>query len=216
MFTAEGEPILDERIDRFLSWASQNERLVKTTFALDHVSLEPIIPSLQLELSDGIRIFFPNEPDALALKGLSVRLELLSILDVIDKEDPNKRGHSYFIQVDGSGAFDYDSVKTILEQLSSDQPVVLGQRDRESDWGIGRGRKAIEFFEMSLIEEVYGERIRNHLGRVDLPDAQAGCWGINLKAVRGLSLSARNYGLEFDLISSVLTSYGRKLCMRGV
>ena len=38
----------------------------------------------------------------------------------------------------------------------------------------------------------------------ELPDGQAGCWGIRLDVLTDISLTAHEYGLEFDLIASTL------------
>ena len=153
-----------------------------------------------------MRVVFPKQYDRLVPKGLCVRLELIAILDELDQRDLERRNDSYFILIDGSGAFSYDSIISILSELGHQRPVVLGIRDPQSAWGMGPGRKQVELFEKFLLEHRYSERIATKLQVRELPDAQAGCWGIHLGRLKELPLTARQYGLEFDLIATALAS----------
>jgi hypothetical protein len=82
---------------------------------------------------------------------------------------------------------------------------MLGKRCKEShDWCLGHPeRKAIEMFQKYLIEERY-RRIVDEEFEGELPDAQAGCWGVRLDTLEKLSLTAGGYGLELDVVTSAL------------
>lgn len=206
MFTAGGKEVLDQRISAFYEWLKSKLRFLKSEFSIDYIQAKTIVPTLEIELSGDVRVIFPKTYEHLVPKGLCVRLELLAILDEIDHRDLERRSDSYFIQIDGSGAFNYDSIIPILEKLGHQNPVVLGVRDPQSSWGMGPGRKEIELFEKFLLEQKYSEQITTRLRVTELPDAQAGCWGIHLGRLKELPLTARKYGLEFDLIASALAA----------
>lgn len=134
-----------------------------------------------------------------------MRLELFAILDEIDGRDPDERSDSYFVQIDGSGAFHFDGVIAILESLMSrTHAVAFGLRDAGTNWGMNQERKAIEKFENFLLASRHVDALTSRLGSCELPDGQAGYWGIRLDALTDISLTAHEYGLEFDLIASTL------------
>ncbi|PIZ88050.1 MAG: hypothetical protein COX91_02210 [Candidatus Nealsonbacteria bacterium CG_4_10_14_0_2_um_filter_39_15] len=125
-------------------------------------------------------------------KGTMVRGKLLSLISKIDYSDIDK---NYLILIDGSGKIEFDSVFKVLKALVIGKQVILGCRFKGS--GISLRRKKVEIFENFLVSERY---------KVDLPDAQCGCWGIRVGILKSLSLTANSYEIELDLVTSALES----------
>lgn len=194
-----------ERALAFYLWWDEHQERILNTFNITFDRVKAITPRRKIPITGGVTIVYPSNERAAVAKGLTIRLELLGILDSLAVND---RDHSYFVQIDGSGAIDYRSVELVIEKFisSSDQPeVVLGKRPKKSrDWFMGHPeRKAIELFEKFLIEERFRKVVDEDF-RGELPDAQAGCWGLRLDTLRKLSLTAGGYEIEFDLITSAL------------
>jgi hypothetical protein len=194
-----------ERALAFNLWWDEHQERILNTFNITLDRVKAITPRRKIPLTGGVTIVYPSYERAAVAKGLTIRLELLGILDSLAVND---RDHSYFVQIDGSSAIDYRGVELVLEKFicSSDQPeVVLGKRPKKSrDWFMGHPeRKAIELFEKFLIEERFRKVVDEDFGGT-LPDAQAGCWGLRLDTLRKLSLTAGGYEIEFDLITSTL------------
>ena len=178
----------DERQEIFLNWWDKKYREFEKFGSSARFTL--LASKKELNIDGGkLRIRF----DAPIPKGLSVRLTLLYRLYLIDKSSIGYRRKTVMICIDGSGAFEFDSIFTILEGLKK-QDVVLGDRLSESV-GISSVRWEIEKFEKFLLEKKYNR---------SLPDAQCGCWGINAVTLKRLPLTASNYEIEFDLMASVL------------
>jgi hypothetical protein len=152
-----------------------------------------------------VKVVFPKKKKAAVPKGLAIRLELMAILDTLSVE---QRSCAYFIQIDGTGALEYKGIEAVLDtffQGPEHPEVVLGQRSNDSkDWCMGHPeRKAIELFEKFLIEERFRKIVDEEFGG-SLPDAQAGCWGLRLDALKTVSLTAGGYELELDIVTSAL------------
>jgi hypothetical protein len=204
VFGADGQAA--ERIRVLNRWWNQQKHKLTVDYGFDEVSVNPIAPSLVLSIPGSVEVRFPQDPASLVGKGCAIRLELLAILADVDSVSPRERSNSFFVQIDGSGAFVYDSVYSILDKLSPRCPVVFGARDPLSNWGMAPGRKEIELFEIYLIEHRFDRRVREQLGVHHLPDSQAGVWGLHLTRLQDLSLSANDYAIEFDLMVSTLAT----------
>ena len=169
-----------------------------------------LAPRNILLLSGEVYVIYPAGKTSLVPKGLVVRLELLALLDYIDSMNID-RNKCYFILIDGSGAIDYSGIELVLDKLISERypkhSVVLGKRPTHDEfWGMSNpNRKKIELFEKFLLEQKYAEKIKPSFGS-ELPDAQAGCWGLYIGSLKDLSLTAGGYELEFDVAASAISS----------
>ena len=204
MFTDRGQEELDKREDVLQTWLSQNQARLKEKFSLGTDSYLPVSPGQQLQMSDDVVINYPQMATALIGKALAIRLELYAVLDLIDSERAYYRNQSFFVVIDGSGAFHFDSIELVLDKLVTQRcPIVFGKRPGK-DWLMGNeNRVRVERFENFLLEEKYRPYIQKNFGD-SLPDAQAGCWGLECSIIKSLSLTARGYELEFDVIDSAL------------
>jgi hypothetical protein len=134
-------------------------------------------------------------------KGLAVRLALIVALNDTDQRGVEHRENTFIVQIDGSGAFHYNSILCVTESLiGNNRQIVLGART--GDWFMpGRERKPIERFENSIVA---AECKRSLSADYNLIDGQAGCWGIRASVLKTLALTALDYELEFDLLASAL------------
>jgi hypothetical protein len=210
LFDPSGGMVLERLLEIDLWWDDNQDRILDAfDITFDH--FKTVKPRRKLSFrggtkgKEGIIVLYPSDIRASVAKGLTIRLELMAILSRLP---PSDRRHSYFVQIDGSGAIDYGGIELVLEKLinDSDHPeVVLGKRPNDSlDWFMGHPeRKAIELFEKSLIEERFRHTVDEEFGG-SLSDAQAGCWGLRLDTLRKLSLTAGGYELELDVITSAL------------
>jgi hypothetical protein len=219
IYTSEGEEVLRAREVHFRKWSSKNKWRIRRKYSLLEVDFEPLMPGQDLWLSNDVEIIIPEGADTVVYKGLAVRLEMFAILDLIDSENIGLRDQSYFVLMDGSGAIDFSGIELVLDKLITEQyPIVLGKRPTDdSTWFMGEigdkngeDRKKIELFENHLLEKYvldknieYGIKVMKEFNG-ELPDAQAGCWGVNIGALKNLSLTAQRYGLEFDVTASAL------------
>jgi hypothetical protein len=164
---------------------------------------------------DAMEVVFPPNLEAKVPKGLVVRLHLLYLLyqlehpggeqaEAIDPSDV------VFSCIDGSGAFDFDSLKLIVETFNHDPnvDVVLGRRPSDYS-GMIRGRKEIEEFEQYLLFQHCPGNLSASFSDCDLstgllPDGQAGCWGFRMRCAQHLPLTANGYEIEYDLLASAL------------
>lgn len=226
IFSRKGNEVLKQRQNLFAMWHARNSARVRKEFGLDIVHYKLLMPAEVLRLSNNVNVSYPDAPDAEVFKGLAIRLELLAVLDLLDTSEPCYRNRSYFVMIDGSGAFSYDSIGLVLDKLINEgAAVVLGKRPgKDPKWLMDSpDRKKVELFEKFLLETRYREEIDDIERRYDtslrlddpradppirneLPDSQAGCWGICLGAAKHLGLTAQNYGLEFDLTASALAA----------
>lgn len=203
MFDPGGNMVAD-RVWNFYLWWNANEKRICKTYGISLHEAETVTPLRPLDVG-GIVMSYPSERNATVAKGLAIRIELTAILYSLPVTD---REYSYFVQIDGSGAIDYQGIELVLEKLLQDPEspeVVLGKRPNDSpDWFMGHPeRKAIELFEKFLIEERFRTTIDEEFGSA-LPDAQAGCWGLRMDTLRKLSLTAGGYELELDVVTSAL------------
>jgi hypothetical protein len=204
MFDPSGGAVL-KRFSVFDQWWDINRERIYNTFEVTFDRVKPIMPYRELPLTGGVTIVYPSDMKAAVAKGLAIRLELMAVLDTLTATD---REHSYFVLIDGSGAIDYNGIERVLEKLIHDPAhpeIVLGRRPKESkNWFMGHPeRKVIELFEKFLIEEQFRKIVDEEFDG-ELPDAQAGCWGLRLDTLRKLSLTEGGYELEFDVITSAL------------
>jgi hypothetical protein len=153
---------------------------------------------------------FPKQHNASVLKGVVGRLHLLKTLTAADQ-----LGWSFhktlFGCIDGSGAFEYDSLELLAEPFVANPSVeiVLGQRPADC-CGMPVGRKEIEEFEQYLLflyraPELQAALVGFDLDQGRLPDGQAGCWAFRLTAASRLPLTASTY-LEYDVLASAIES----------
>lgn len=201
-------PELRRRDVAFRQWFADHEVKLREQFSLRAIYPAIIGPGRELVLRDDLRIVYPVEAqhrEQLGVpKGLAIRLELLAVLERVDSVDPDRRNEAVFIMIDGSGAIGYKCVALVLRKLVVDRRmIVFGKRPPERHGFMGSpDRWNIELFEKSLLERRYRDKL--DLFPDGLPDAQAGCWGLNLGISRKLALTALGYGLEFDLVASAL------------
>lgn len=141
-------------------------------------------------------------------KGLAVRLHILTILDWIDRNDPSHRDDSYYVMIDGTGAFDFSNIFLVIDKLCGipRYDVVLGKRPDDNS-GMAEWRKDIELFEEYVMAKSLDiSRLSALNDHEEFPDSQAGCWGLRLSVMKDISLTARSYELEFDLLTSSIKS----------
>jgi hypothetical protein len=218
IFDTDDDEVLS-RFETFKGWlSSEGEKQIPERFrAIEDVNAEVIGPDQTLRITTAIgtggarplAIRFPK--GTLIGKGLAVRLHLVHILDRLDRQGIRERANAYFLLIDGSGAFAFSNIFLVLDRLLGQGGcnVVLGRRPRENQ-GMSPWRVAIEEFEKFMLIRRHGREIRKQwLDRrtsslADLPDLQAGCWGIRLSVARALALTASGYGLEFDLATSAI------------
>lgn len=210
------DAFMSEKLDRWESWHLQNRGLLKRIFKIRHLEELVLWPNSTWLLAGDVTIKYssPDPPIPMSVerapgvpKGLAVRLALAAILDEVDAEDGGNgvldRQDTFIIQIDGSGAFDYNNIYRIAEALiRGGEDVVLGRRS--GDWFMThKDRKTVEMFENALLETW---KVRTHGKGFDEPllDAQAGCWGLRASVLRKISLTAPRYELEFDLIASAV------------
>lgn len=147
----------------------------------------PMRQGTNLKIGD-FKITCPQD----AGKGVAVRIALMAYLDWVDTvRTPGGRAYSWAVMIDGTGSY-VEQLRTILEHLRK-APVVLGHRQDAS--GMNVPRTQVEGFENYLLRKKYGCK---------LPDYQAGIWGFRMDMMQHLPLSARGYGLEFDLAACVV------------
>lgn len=126
-------------------------------------------------------------------KGLLIKEKIIYIINTIKVSDLSS---CFVILIDGSGKIVYDSVFNVLKTFENGSEVILGCR-QHGRWGIPEDRKRIEVFENFLVSEKY---------KIQLPDAQCGCWGIRGDILKNISLTAMGYEIELDLITCALES----------
>jgi hypothetical protein len=215
-----------EKLVLFDRWAAKRIPLLKYTYKLDAVEPLALMPERTFVLEGGAIIKYEPDPSSGPIgaqeeeiigvpKGVAVRLALIYILNDVDRRrGADGREQTVVVQIDGSGAFQYDSIFSIVQKLEMENHlVVLGNRpdyvsgDRVYEWLMWpRERKIIERFENALLSRAYYETSGVYH---TLEDGQAGCWGLRVSVLGDLSLSASDYELEYDLLASIVTS-GRK------
>jgi len=126
-------------------------------------------------------------------KGATVRMELSKIKEGIRKE---LKVPPYVVMIDGSGKIPYPNIFKIVEALEDGCDVAFGDRSNSSYKGISDDRWEIEQFENHLVTSKFNKE--------DAPDAQAGCWGLQIDVLRKLNLIANGYELEIDLFSECI------------
>lgn len=168
-------------------------------------------PEKQKDLNE-VRITFPGTLSARVPKGLVARLHLLFVLERVQREGGAVGPEVVFACIDGSGAFEFDSIKLLVDSFNSHPTVdvVFGRRP-EGNSGMATGRKEIEEFEQYLLFRHRAEALRMSFEGYNfeeplLPDGQAGCWGFRLRAAPWLPLTATGYEIEYDLLLSTLDS----------
>jgi hypothetical protein len=181
-------------------WFHQNLPRMTKDFGIDYSELFTPAPGMAFELDSGVTLNYSE----LVPKGLAVRMALLAALDGVDRHSVEERADAYFIQIDGSGAFDFEATFEVLGLLFKGHPIVLGQRTGEKWFMSHKDRKCVELFENFLVETWVSEN--GVASRLSWPDAQAGCWGLRLSELQYLPLTAPGYELEIDLFASALMS----------
>jgi hypothetical protein len=208
----EQEHYFQQKITRFSRWMSRHRASLEFGFGakIHELRLEPN-STFGLAGGASITYAFPEIPllqtkgqEIVGIpKGLAIRLALMVVLNDVDMRGVEHRKNAFVIQIDGSGAFNYDGIYRIAKRLiMDDKDIVFGLRP--GNWLMPQpDRKKIEQFENAILVNA----VKNAEGcELDLIDGQAGCWGLRVSELRRLSLSALDYELEFDLLSSALMS----------
>jgi len=208
IFTQAGRDVLSERERAFENWHKKHREQIRKRYKITNVMAGTLSPDrpLQFYVNEGNVIEVKYPP--VVTKGLAIRFHILAILDSIDRYSPAHRDDSYYIMIDGSGAFDYSNIFYVLDKLCGIPrfDVVLGKRP-EKESGMAIWRKNVELFEEYLIYQKFGnEYVRCYIEDKysSLPDSQAGCWGLRLGVMKHLPLTARSYEIEYDLLFSAL------------
>ncbi len=186
------------RTTAVLTWYFENRRRMKRRYGIQTSKIWTPGPGEVLHLSNGSQFKYGKRVP----KGITIRMTLFAALEACDTHSGvSGRESAYFVQIDGSGAFEYDSIFNILERLEEGDSVVLGQRT--GNWFMPHPeRKIVELFENFLLRTWYTEKHGKDPG--EWPDAQAGCWGMRLSELQYLALTAPDYELEFDLVASAV------------
>jgi hypothetical protein len=205
------------RADNFRVWFLRNRSLLRNAYDLSVTDVELRAEGVHV-LGSGATIQFsppsagPKVKNARWLaprgtpKGLALRLALQVVLDEVDREGVALRNDTFIVQIDASGAFDFDSVYIILNALLDQEhpvDVVLGRRPGRERLMDSEDRVKVELFEEYLTETTLGRKSPDELEPL-YADTQAGCWGLRCSALERLSLTAPAYELEFDLFCSTL------------
>jgi hypothetical protein len=184
-------------------------------------SISPYYPGAEIFIPkegvrDAVKVSFPPNVGARVPKGFIARLHLLVLLERAEQSglDP---ANVIFACIDGSGAFDFDSLQLLIEPFVEDAniDVVFGRRP-DGNPGMPMARKVVEEFEQYLLFRHRPKELKKAFPDCDLekgilPDGQAGCWAFRLKVGTRLQLAASGYEIEFDLLASVL-ELGLKAC----
>lgn len=190
---------------------------LKKRYNLSDADALPLLPAHDIAMRpdelDSVIIRMPQGAEARLEKGLAVRLALIAALDQTDRRGGGAaaRRDAKCILIDGSGAFDFESIFEIMDLLTGKSPeidcpadVVLGTRP-DGQSGMTVERKAIEDFEQFIVANAVPKSMQV-LGNLPWPDGQAGCWGLSLSALTVMPLSALSYELELDLLTSSVAS----------
>lgn len=158
-----------------------------------------------------ITLRFSPGRNALVPKGIVIRLHIFSMLEEIDDIGGyHLRDDAVYAFIDGSGAFQFESLRLVLRTLllNDETDVSLGTRP-DNQFGMPRWRKAVEEFEHYILLHRFEDRLRVSYPKLDpacsvLPDGQAGCWAFRARAARNLALTAKGYEIELDLLFSAV------------
>jgi hypothetical protein len=222
LFTGDikAETAISKRLSSWFDW-SQTEAHINLRKICRGVSISPYYPGMEVFIPkrndpDAITITFPPSVGAKVPKGLLARLHLFVLMERVEREyiDP---ANAIFACIDGSGAFNFDSLQLLVDPFIDDPEldVVFGRRP-ENNPGMPLARKVIEEFEQYLLFRHRSVEIARTFAGYDftkhiLPDGQAGCWAFRLKVGAQLQLAASGYEIEFDLLASALDE-GLKAC----
>jgi hypothetical protein len=220
LFTRNVEALKD-RIREWEKWASlAGDLMLKKEFGFEWGSFRGHQQGLKVTLNRTSRTGDKNAPitlrfspgrNALVPKGIVIRLHIFSMLDEIDNIGGyHLRDDAVYAFIDGSGAFQFESLRLVLRTLLSNDEtdVSLGTRPND-EVGMPQWRKAVEEFEHYILFHRFEDRLRVSYPKLDptrrvLPDGQAGCWAFRARAARNLALTARGYEIEIDLLFSAV------------
>jgi hypothetical protein len=162
-----------------------------------------------------MKVSFPSKWEATVPKGFVARLHLLYLLNQLEHSDgaqanPFDPANVVFARLDGSGAFDFDSLTLLVQTfiLKADADVVLGRRPADYS-GMIPCRKEIEEFEQFLLFRHRRDELSTCFSDYDLsagllPDGQAGCWAFRMRCAQRLPLTANGYEIEYDLLAAAV------------
>ena len=226
--TTEDETLILKRKDLWIDWLQSDGFQDLRQMCREQIAIYAYSPGTELVIPkkddpNSIKVTFPQHRQARVPKGLVARCHLLMVLEQIDQrgDDPT---NVVLACIDGSGAFDFDCLKLLVEAFNDNATVdvVLGRRPADYS-GMETGRKEIEEFEQYLLLRHRPEQAGRAFSAYDLsnrilPDGQAGCWGFRLRAASRLPLTASGYELEFDLLASaveasLIVAYTKPLLM---
>lgn len=195
---------LRERLEACHSWFPSNKEEIAKKYHFSNVNIVTLRPGKEITFRaqdtrsrHEITVTYPE----IVPKGLAVRLHMMTNLNWIDGKDYSHRNDSYYVLIDGSGAFDFENIYKVLDKLlarDARYDVVLGKRP-QGDPGIPLSRKNVELFEEYLLRMKYSEI---ELCQDSFPDGQAGCWGLCFGSIKSIPLTAMSYELEYDLLAS--------------
>lgn len=216
LFAGRDDGTVEKRRDDWDQWWKRNHRRLDSIFQISRFGYSPGEETWLNRDNDEVQIHFPEKTAALVPKGLLVRQDILSVLDMLDR-DRFPREDSIYAYIDGSGAFRFRSLMRLLRPFYEDSSteVVLGYRPPGKS-GMTRWRKAIEEFEQFLLFQRRPTQLQHSFSEYDLsskllPDGQAGCWAFRFSVAKRLPLTARGYAIEYDLISSAVEA-GLRIC----
>jgi len=104
--------------------------------------------------------------------------------------------HEVIILIDGSGKIDFDVVEEVARHLEEGDPLILGYR-KDPCQTMDSARVEIEAFENFLVAEKF---------KINLVDAQCGCWGFQADMLRDFPFMAQSYGIELDVVIAALNA----------
>src|SRR5882724_8383035 len=183
-----------------LDWYYESRPRIASEYGIDVTKLFMPAPWGKLELHSEAMLSYSGAVP----KGLAIRIALLAALDGVDKHGVEERTDAYVVQIDGSGAFKFESVFEVLKLLTKGESIVFGQRTGDKWFMSHKDRKCVELFE-NYLAKTWAAEVGSVTGP-DWPDAQAGCWGLRMVELQNLGLTAPGYELEIDLFTSVLMS----------
>ena len=223
LFTGPAEPEeMSRRHDSLINWLQSPGFDALKSACGERTSITAYFPGKELHIPhkehpDAMKVSFPPNMGASVPKGFVARLHLLYLLYLIEYSSGGKtkaedQSKTIFACIDGSGAFNFDSLTLLVEAFAQDPDVdvVLGRRPPDYS-GMMPGRKEIEEFEQYLLFHSRPAQLKAAFAKYDLsddllPDGQAGCWAFRLRCSHRLPLTANGYEIEYDLLASAIES----------
>lgn len=217
LFTGPAAPKgeLAGRYKQWVDWFENRDHTGLKRLCADGVFIQAYAPGTEVVIPDErdegrIHVAFSANAGGQTPKGVVGRLHLLKILTAAERNGWDF-AQTIFGCIDGSGAFDFDSLEMLAEPFAEDSKteIVLGRRPNDC-CGMTPGRKELEQFEQYLLFLHRPREMARAFGKEAararrLQDGQTGCWAFRLTAASRLALTSSGY-MEYDMLASAVES----------